>query len=363
MEAFVRKLASNRAIGRQARACVRQLLPNNRGFDMKIRNVVKSLAMVGAAAALLPISSAMAAGPGFTGIEVLANTTGTLVGCPTGGGATCKILIDGEGFLQQEVTVGADTFIQTVIIDPLAPADVSASNTNVTTLAFSDITFIQMSGSSNGIAGLQTMRDDPNDGTGDLFNATSELAIGTWADKGVGFADLQIDQTFRNNGGTGVAIGAPGATQTEDDFENTFSLGVNLDGAGLATGKTMDMTQDVGMSDPTVSAPGNDFQRFVIRQRSGDLMTSAGTLTLQPNATSPGTGGTATWAATDDVMVAWLGQRVGLGGLGTSTFGFESVNDVTDGAVISTFSTSSTDVTASPFAWDAGNFGTAPVLP
>ncbi len=358
MEAFVRKLASNRAIGRQARACVRQLLPNNRGFDMKIRNVVKSLAMVGAAAALLPISSAMAAGPGFDSIVVNTGTTGTLSGCPAAA-TSCKTLIDGEGFLQQEVVVGADTFIQTVIIDPLAAAAVA--NTDVTTLAFSDITFIQMAGSSNGIAGLQTLMDDPADGTGDLFNATSELAIGTWADNGG--ADLQIDQTFRNNGGTGVAIGATGATQTEDDFVNSFSLSVNLDGAGLATGKTMDMTQDVGMSDPTVSAPGNDFQRFVIRQRSGDLMTSAGTLTLQPNATSPGTGGTATWAATDDVMVAWLGQRVGLGGLGTSTFGFESVNDVTDGAVISTFSTSSTDVTASPFAWDAGNFGTAPVLP
>lgn len=328
---------------------------------MKIRNVVKSLALVGATAALLPISSAMAAGPGFDSIVVNSGTTGTLSGCPAAA-TSCKTLIDGEGFLQQEVVVGANTFIQTVIIDPLTAGVVGT--TDVTTLAFSDITFIQMAGSSNGIAGLQTLMDDPADGTGDLFNATSELAIGTWADNGG--ADLQIDQTFRNNGGTGVAIGAAGATQTEDDFVNSFSLGVNLDGAGLATGKTMDMTQDVGMSDPTVSAPGNDFQRFVIRQRSGDLLSVAGGVTLTPNATSPGTGGSVNWLAPDDVMFAWLGQRVGLGGLGTSTFGFESVENFTPGANLgsaSTFSTTSTNVTASPFAWDAGNFGVAPTLP
>ena len=333
------------------------------GGFMKIRNTIKSLALVGATAALLPLGSAVAGGPGFGGIVVNSGSTGTLSGCPAN--ATCTPLITGEGFLQQEVTFGGDTYVQTVIIDPLTGN--VATNTDVTTLAFSDITFIQMAGSSNGIKGLQTITDDPlnanpNDTTGNLFTGTTELLIGTWA-ADVGKANVNITQAFRDNGGTGTAIGATGATQTEDDFVNSFSLGLNLAADGSVLGKAMDMTQDVGMSDPTVSSPGNDFQRFVIRQRSGDLLTGAGSLVLDPVAGSAGTGGTATWAAPDDVMVAWLGQRVSLGGLGASTFGFQSVNDVTDDVVVSTFSTSSADVTASPFAWDATNFGDAPVLP
>ena len=334
---------------------------------MEIRNTIKRLALVGATAALLPLGSAVAGGPGFDSINVAAGSTGDIIGCPAT--ATCTPLITGEGFLQQEVIfdsgTGNETFIQTIIIDPLASA--AGANTDVTTLAFSDITFIQMAGSSNGIKGLQTLTDDPLntnplDETGNLFEGTTELLIGTWAQE-AGKANLNISQTFRDNGGTGKAIGAAGATETEDDFVNSFTMGLNLGAGGVVLGKQMDMLQDVGMSDPTVSAPGNDFQRFVIRQRSGDLLTGAGSITLAPVAGSPGTGGTAAWNASDDVMVAWIGQRVGLGGIGVSTFGFQSVNDVTDNSVVSTFSLSSADVSAAPFSWDATNFDAAPVLP
>jgi len=79
---------------------------------------------------LLLTGNAYAAGPGFDGIDVNSGTTGTLSGCPAGT-STCTTLIEGEGFLQQEVAVGSPTpFIQTVIIDPL-PA---TSTTVVTTL-------------------------------------------------------------------------------------------------------------------------------------------------------------------------------------------------------------------------------------
>ncbi len=332
---------------------------------MKIRNAIKRLALVGATAALLPLGGAMAGGPGFDSIVVDMNSTGDLSGCPTGA-TKCTPLITGEGFLQQEVTFGGDVYIQTVIIDPMAAVNTTA-NTDIGTLAFSDITFIQMAGVSNGIKGLQTLRDDPNNGTGNLFSGSTELLIGTWAAE-VGKANLNVVQDFRDNGGTGVAIGATGATLTEDDFVNTFTMGVNLASDGAVTGKTMDMVQDVGMSDPTVTTPGNDFQRFVIRQRSGDLLSTTGSIVLLPVATSPGsTGGTVSWAANDDMMVAWLGQRVGLGGLGVSNFGFESATNLTDPAapiVRSTFSTSITDVTDTngPFDWDAATFGTAPTL-
>jgi len=338
---------------------------------MKIRNTIKGLAFMGATAALLPLGSAMAAGPGFDGINVLNGTTGTLGGCPTAAAGACNILITGEGFLQQEVVVGGQTYIQTVIIDPLAAG--ATGDTDVTTLDFSDITFIQMAGASSGIKGLQTLSDQAADiaTTGNRFDASTELLIG-WAEE-TGKSNLNVTQAFYDNGNTGKvqSTGVTDASQQEDDFFNSFTLGVNLDAAGATTGKAMDMVQDVGMS--AGGSGGTDFQRFVVRERAGDALDSSGTLTLVAVPGSAGTGGSLAWtqAATpsdsDDVMVAWLGQRVGLGGLGVSTFGFQSLDNKSDALdPISTFSTSSADVTASPFSWDAGmvnNFGAAPVLP
>ncbi len=330
---------------------------------MKIRNTIKRLALVGAAAALLPVGGAVAGGPGFDSIAVEMGTTGNLIGCPSGA-SECNVLITGEGFLQQEVTFDGTVYVQTVIIDPMAVAN-GSGNTDIGTLPFSDITFIRMDGSSTGIKGLQTLSDDPNDGTGNLFTGTTELLIGSWAAE-AGKANLNVVQDFRDNGGTGVAIGANGASQTEDDFVNTFSMGVNLASDGSVTGKQMDMLQDIGMSDPTVTVPGNDFQRFVIRQRSGDLLTTTGSLVLEPVAGSAGTGGTVSWVAADDMMVAWLGQRVGLGDVGVSNFGFQSATNAADPAnpdIASTFSRTVTDIMdpEGPFDWDA-SFGTAPAL-
>jgi len=329
---------------------------------MKIRNIVKSLALVGATAALLPVGNAVAGGPGFDNIVLESGTTGTLSGCPTGTASDCTPLISGDGFLQQEVRVAGQTYIQTVIIDPLSSN--AAADTDISTLSFSDITFIQMSGSTNGIKGLQRITDDPlttnaADTSGNLFSGTTQLLIGAWADE-VGVADLVISQDFRDNSGTGTAIGSTGASETEDDFVNSFSLEINLDG-NTQLGKSMDMQQDVGMSDPTVTSPGDDFQRFVIRQRSGNLLPTAGSLELGSPSAGSG-GGTVAWTDSEDVMVTWLGQRVNLGGTGSAIFGFQSVDNRSDSVdPISTFSTS-TAGTDSPFTWDATNFGTAPSL-
>jgi len=340
------------------------------GGFMKIRNIVKSLALVGATAALLPMGSAVAGGPGFDNIVLNSGTTGTLSGCPTGDSANCTPLITGDGFLQQEVRVGGQTYIQTVIIDPLASN--AAADTAVSALNFSDITFIQMSGGANGIKGMQRITDDPlttnpADTSGNLFSGTTKLLIGTWADDGDPLTgDLQITQDFRDNSGTGTAIGASGAADTADDFVNNFALDINLAG-NVQTGKKMDMVQDVGMSDPGATVVGDDFQRFVIRQRSGDLMPQLGSLELgAASSGSATTGGTVEWTADDDVMMTWLGQKVNLGGTGSAIFGFQSVDNKSDAIdPISTFSTSMATFagTDTPFAWDATNFGTAPVLP
>ncbi|MCF6322846.1 MAG: hypothetical protein L3J89_00740 [Gammaproteobacteria bacterium] len=334
---------------------------------MKIRNIVRGLALVGATAALLPIGSAMAGGPGFDGIQVNAGSTGTLSGCAAG--AVCVPLVTGEGFLQQEVTIGGNTFIQTIIVDPLSSN--ASTALDVSGLAFSDMTFIQMSGANNGIKAMQRLRDDPTilnpaDTSGNLFESTTQLLIGTWA-QGTDHGDdanLKITQSFRDNSNTGIAIGATGATETADDFVNEFTLDVNLDSSGEQTGKRMDMLQDVGMSDPGATVVGDDFQRFVIRQRSGDLLTSTGSLELGTPSAGTGTGGSVDWSAGEDVLVTWLGQRVNLGGTGSAVFGFQSVDNLSDtDAPISTFSTSTAAFGAgTPFVWDSTTFGVEPAL-
>ncbi len=335
---------------------------------MKIRNTIKSLALVGAVAALLPVGSAMAtggAGPGFDGIAT--NTDGNPMGCPTL--HTCVILMTGDGFLQQEVTLTAGTgptFIQTVIVNTDAPG-----STAIDQLAFADNTFIQM-GAGNGIKGDQTLREvDANFATnGNLFEASTQLLIG-WADDGAaGLSNLKVSQSFWDNNNTGKVQSDDAQTDmtlTSDDFVNSFTLGVNLDANGVATGKAMSMLQDIGMSDP--SGTGTDFQRFIIEQRSGDLLIAAGTQSLTN--VGAGTGGTATWAADDDVMVVWLGQTVALGELGVSLFGYESITvDDNDGVInpvtVDTFSRTSANVVNAPFGWDADmvtNFGAPPVMP
>ncbi len=330
---------------------------------MKIRNIVRGLALVGATAALLPIGSAMAGGPGFDGIQVNGDTTGTLSGCSAG--AVCVPLVTGEGFLQQEVrTADGSTFIQTIIIDPLI-ANAAPGGIDVSTLAFSDITFIQMSGSDDGIKARQRLSDIPDDNTGNSFTSVTDLLIGDWALAGHADApNLRIVQEFVDNSTTGTAIGTTDSTRTEDDFVNSFKLDVNLNDSGQQTGKRMTMLQDVGMSDPDVTTPGDDFQRFVISQLSGDLLTSDGSLVLGTPSSGTGTGGSVDWSAGDDVLITWLGQRVNLGGVGNSIFGFQSVDNLSDtDAPISTFSTSTAEfTTATPFEWNTTFGADAPTL-
>jgi len=82
-----------------------------------MKRLIAKLAVTGT---WLLAGTAYAADPGFDGIDVISGTTGTLSGCPAGS-TSCNILIEGEGFLQQEVIInGSGTNTQTVIIDPLA---------------------------------------------------------------------------------------------------------------------------------------------------------------------------------------------------------------------------------------------------
>jgi len=363
---------------------------------MKIRNTVRGLALVGATAALLPLGSAVAAGPGFDSMTVTG--TGKIDGCPVAAGGNCLQLISEDGFLQQEVTTPEGVFIQTVILDAFAES-VGTVGVAVSTLSFSDMTFINMSGNDKGIKGLQRIVDDPADGTGDHFASTTQLLIGDWAitqaekDAPNGLTNLSIVQTFIDSSATGTAEGAPAsfiddegntipssANKIEDDFVSTFSLAVNLNSDGEQTGSSMDIDQDVGLADVEATDVVKDFQRFALRQRSGDQQLAAGSIELGESfignsggnvGSGGGGGGTLDWASGDDLMVTWIGQNVSLDNVGSGVFGFQSVENRSRPAndssrKISTFSTSTAAFTpTTPFEWDSlgDGFGAAPILP
>jgi len=98
---------------------------------------------------LLLAGSVNAGGPGFDNVNIDAD--GDLV---INLDADTTSLAEGDGFLQQEVRVGTQTYIQTVIIDPMVTQTVTPIDIPP------DITFIIDEGSANGIASLPYIQND-----------------------------------------------------------------------------------------------------------------------------------------------------------------------------------------------------------
>ncbi|MFQ5468743.1 MAG: hypothetical protein ACE5EH_00405 [Gammaproteobacteria bacterium] len=316
---------------------------------MKTRSTIKILGALGASAALLPATS-FAAVPGFTGMTA---TNGTISGCPAG--FTCTELVAGDGFRQSTITDGTDTYIQTVVTDLGAGGTGGAT---VESLPFSDVSYIKNDGSGSGMLGKQTVNDPATN-----FTGATDIASG-WAGPGGTGSVITFSQSFSDDNGT---VG-----MTTDDFTNSFTLTQTGDGAGNVLGQSMVIDQNVGMG---TQASDTDKQRFMIVAKKGDQLndgngtTTTGSLTLPAGSTVPAD--TVTWndadaaGGGDDVMIAWLGQQVDIGAApgNNSLFGFESVTNRTGGgSSTTTFSLTATDVTASPFQWDAATFGVAPTL-
>jgi len=150
-----------------------------------------------------------------------------------------------------------------------------------------------------------------------------------------------------------------GTASSGDEFTTSFNLQVNLDGSGAQTGRTMDITQDVGLA--SAGSP-TDNQEFEVRERSGSLQQTPGSALLG--------GDTVDWVNGDDVMVTWVSQDVDIGSTGSSLFAFQSVENKSGSAttatdLVSDFSTTTNDPTNAPFDWAPGSsvdstFGTAP---
>ena len=298
---------------------------------MSVRNSIKIITLVGAASMLPGVVSA--ATPDF-GSWTATNGT-SIAGCPTG--FTCAVINSGDGFSQATVTEDADptnAFIRTVI------TDVATGCNDFASCAFSDENFVKTDGTSNGIAGRQSTTDAALN-----FSGTVELHTG-WA-AATAPANVDINQSLSDN--------PDGTANNGDEFSTSFNLQVDLDGSGNQTGKSMTVSQDVGLGAGTT-----DNQVFEVREKSGTQQSTPGSSTLG--------GDTVTWASGDDVLVTWISQNVNIGTLGDSVFAFQAVENKTVPAVgnpASDFSTTSNDPTAAPFDWATGSdvettFGTAP---
>ena len=299
---------------------------------MSVKNTIKVITLAGAASMIPGMASA--ANPAF-GSWTASNGTG-IAGCPTG--FSCEVINSGDGFQQANVTEDADptnVFIRTVI------TDVASGCNDFTSCAFSDENFVKTDNTSTGIAGRQSTNDAS-------VNFTSSVEINTgWAlQVPTPPTSVDINQALSDD--------PDGTAGNGDEFTTSFNLQVNLDGSGAQTGRTMDITQDVGLA--SAGSP-TDNQEFEVRERSGDLQQTPGSALLGGNSVS--------WVNGDDMMVTWVSQDVDIGSTGSSLFAFQSVENKSSSALVSDFSTTSNDPTNPPFDWAPGSsvdttFGTAP---
>ncbi len=327
---------------------------------MSVRKAVKAMGLAGTVGML---SLGVQAAPTFDNWTAASGTitadTGAGSYCGSAG-VSCTPLVSGNGFLQQQVVDGGVTYIQTIITDANAGA---AGGTAATALPYSDESFIRQ-GATSGIMSQQRSTETTATATTQFdFSNTVSLYTG-WAASFIptGQANVNINQNFTDAGNS---------TINGDGLFNSFIMNINQDAVGAVTGKKTSLRQDLGMGDG-VATNTTDAQSFVLEQRSGDLNGAAGSLTLGTSSSGTG-GGTVTWAAGDDVLVAWLGQQVNTAAAGDpvslSQFGFESVTNNTPATPtkVTTFSTDTVNVdngaggVNAPYAWDAA-FGAAPTL-
>jgi len=142
--------------------------------------------------------------------------SGSAVGCPAGA-TSCTPLVEGDGFLQQEVRVGTHTYIQTVVIDPIA---VTPTSVDISTLAF-DTTFIQDTGSVNGINSLPLLSPPP---------ATNNVML-SWTAQQAGLGGLGTSNFGFQSVDTHEEAGTLDGSKRVNPFVSSASLTVAATGA------------------------------------------------------------------------------------------------------------------------------------
>ncbi len=255
--------------------------------------------------------------------------------CPDG--YTCGTPVTGKGFLQRQLIDGSgNQFFQTIVTPEDAVGAPAA-------LAFSDETFVQV-----GTTGLSGKQNAMETAAGTTFNTSTIVNSGWAALNGAGtYNELEVAQSITVNDGS------------QDTAYNSFTLNQAADAAGTVNGKYMDVTQSVMITADatTTDNVGDDMQKFVMRQASGNLNNNAhvlGAPVLLPNAAVTDVA----WAATDDVKVVWVGQQMPVSGV--ESFRFQFYDNVTTAAADS-ISDFQVGAATTPWTWVAP-FGAAPVM-
>ncbi len=305
-------------------------------------------------AVLLLSGTAMADPPAGTAFDAwtadgATNTITFGVACPAT--YTCGTPVTGSGFLQRQITDGSgNQFFQTIV----APESGAVGSKAPSTLAFTDETFVRVG--VTGMAGKQRAVDSTVSGPDTTAVNTSTIVNSGWAAGGATYKDLEISQ----------AITVTTTATSEVSLYNGFTF--NQNGTSAApTGKFMDVTQGVLIlgDGTTTDNLGDDVQKFVMREASGNLNGAARVLGATP--AFPGSGtvllqGKASnndlaWSATDDVKVIWVGQQMVASGV--ESFRYQFYDNVTSVAAdsISDFAVGS----ASPWTW-VNPFSTLPTM-
>lgn len=321
---------------------------------MKLRSTIRTLTLAGTAAAVFVPGVVMAA-PTF---GTWAAAGGTITGC--GAGWTCTTLVSENGFLQQQVDIGSQTFFQTVVTD-------SGVTGNQGTLQFAGETFVEQAagGSGNGVMSKLSVNDVTS---GNGMTSSAELQTGNFAGSGAG---ILVNQAISDNNATSGT-----GTAANDDFSSTLILDRNLSTTGAVTGTDLRLGQSVGLDLSTLQSTATfDKTSFALRRVSGDANTFAGTRTaVLPTGQGSTTtlGGTVDWRTSNDVVVTWIGQRISLDTLGMQFAGYQSVQNLSSafggGAGTQrkdTFDFGATNTQGGPWAWGGGSnlessFGTSP---
>ena len=314
--------------------------------------------------------SALAAPNSFDGFKVNVTATNAAIDTsadPLCAGGNCTPLVSGDGFLQESVKNGGATFIRTIITDSGATLTAAGLSglTAATALPYTDESFVRQDQTAGILSQQRSNESTPVNTTTDTgatsFNSQAILAMG-WAQGTVlsgattPLRDVNITQNLLDDGVASVA---------GDTFTNDFALKNSRNASGTVTGQSMSIRQDVKMATATTTTP-TDVQSFVVEQRKGSDVATAGSITLG-TATgsinpSAATGGTVSYNAGEDIMLTWIGQAINTANSGAaatlSKFGFEGVTNATTAATKSTFSTIDTGLQVggtdvAPFAWDA----------
>ena len=317
-----------------------------------MRNVLKALSSAGSLALVLS-GTAMAAPPpgGFDNWTV--NATGVIsatTGICATAGYTCATVVDGAGFLQQEITKTADgtRYIRTMIGEGY-----SATNTTPGSLTFASEDFVQMGG-AQGLASKMNIREGVLSPTGTAaasidtgFGSGATILTGWAVNNGANSAEAVLTLGLSDRGAGAVC------TAGGDEFLTSFSVTTNTLVAGTNVTSALGVDQTIFVGGTTNPA---DKQRFVTM-----IDTAAAAQTAFKFATNTTDPATLAYAVGDKIQVVWAGQNIN----GAGAFSTESLIKVSDGSAVR----ASVLTSADPFEWTSApatvlnsEFGAAPAF-